>query len=174
MDRFEAPNVAGAQPLAAQTAIEGEAWCAVRSKRLCTEIEWMKACQGRSKYNYPYGANYERSRCTDDKVWKAPDWKLISSYPSPEGKAEVERLYQADASGSRTGCISEDGVYDLTGNVTEWVARSHPNRTNYKHVMKGCYWVGCSQITPPNCAYTNLAHPGTFRSYEAGFRCCSN
>lgn len=172
MDRFEAPNEEGTRPFAGKTAIEGEAWCQERGKRLCTETEWMRACQGTRKYNWPYGPTYERHRCTDDKTWKMPNWKLISSYPSPEGAAEIERLYQADPSGSRTGCVSEDGVYDLTGNVVEWVARSYPNRTNYKHVMKGCYWVGCSEITPPNCAYINMAHAGTFRSYEAGFRCC--
>lgn len=174
MDRFEAPNEEGTKPFAGLTAIEGEAWCSNRGKRLCSESEWMKACQGRAKQNYPYGPKYERSRCNDDKTWKAPNWELISIYPAPAGKAEIDRLNQADLSGSRTGCVSEDGVYDLTGNVVEWVTRSYPNRTNNKHVMKGCYWVGCSEITPPSCSYINLAHAGTFRSYEAGFRCCKD
>jgi formylglycine-generating enzyme required for sulfatase activity len=173
IDRFEAPNEEGTLPFAGKTALEGEAWCAGRGKRLCTENEWMRACQGRSKKNYPYGTTYVRSRCNDDKVWKVPNWNLIASYPAPAGAAELARLYQADPSGSRSTCLSEDGVYDLTGNVVEWVTRSYPNRTNNKHVMKGCYWVGCSPVTPPSCGYTNIAHPGSFRSYEAGFRCCS-
>lgn len=172
MDRFEAPNVEGEKPFAGKTAYEGEAWCRSKGKRLCMEEEWLRACKGRGQQNWPYGPSYERSRCTDDKVWKVPSWKLIASYPSPEGQAEIARLYQADPSGSRTGCVSEDGVYDLTGNVVEWVTRTVPNRTNHKHVMKGCYWVGCSAKTPPNCSFTNVAHPGEFRSYEAGFRCC--
>ncbi len=174
MDRFEAPNEAGASPLAARTAYEGEVWCKSRGKRLCNEAEWMRACQGSKGQNYPYGAKYELGRCNDLKIWKIPNWKLIASYPSSQGKAEVERLYQAEPSGSFTGCVSEDGVYDLTGNVVEWVIRTKANRTNHKHVMKGCYWVGCSQITKPNCSFTNMAHPGEFRSYEAGFRCCSD
>lgn len=172
MDRFEAPNLEGAHPFAGKTALEGEEWCGKQGKRLCTENEWLKACRGRNNQNWPYGPTYVRSRCNDDKTWKSPDWKLIESYPSPAAVAEVQRLYQADPSGSRTGCVSEDGIYDLTGNVVEWVVRSNPNRTNNKHVMKGCYWVGCSEKTPPNCSYTNIAHAGSFRSYEAGFRCC--
>ena len=40
--------------------------------------------------------------------------------------------------------------------------------------MKGCYWSGCYGGSPPSCGFVNPAHPGTFRSYEAGFRCCAN
>jgi formylglycine-generating enzyme len=174
IDRYEAPNVAGEKPLAFQTAPEGEAWCKARSKRLCTEAEWVTACQGAMKLPYPYGATYKRGTCTDDKTWKSPSWSTLGTYPSDAAKAEAERLYQADPSGSRAGCASSDGVMDLTGNVAEWVTRSFPNANNYEHVMKGCYWSGCYGGTPPNCSFVNPAHPGTFRTYEAGFRCCSN
>src|SRR5207248_3277707 len=33
IDRFEAPNTPGAEPLAMQTAPDGEAWCEARAKR---------------------------------------------------------------------------------------------------------------------------------------------
>jgi formylglycine-generating enzyme len=174
MDRYEAPNQAGAKPLAFQTAPDGEKWCAARGKRLCSEAEWVRACQGPSGQPYPYGATYQKSTCNDDKIWKAPSWTTLGSYPSDASMMEAERLYQADASGSRTDCISDEGVYDLTGNVAEWVARSFSHANNYDHVMKGCYWSGCYGGTPPSCAFTNPAHPGTFRTYEAGFRCCGD
>ncbi len=173
IDRYEAPNVAGAKPLAFQIAPEGEAWCKARGKRLCSEAEWVRACQGAAKLAYPYGATYKRSTCNDDKVWKSPSWSTLGTYPSDAAKAEAARLYQADPSGARTGCASEDGVMDLTGNVAEWVTRSFPNANNYDHVMKGCYWSGCYGGAPPSCGFVNPAHPGGFRTYEAGFRCCS-
>jgi formylglycine-generating enzyme len=172
MDRYEAPNVAGAKPLAMQTAPDGEAWCKTKGKRLCSEAEWVRACNGTTKSPYPYGATYVRGKCTDDKTWISPNWTTLGTWPSAAAKTEAERLYQADPSGARTGCVSEEGVVDLTGNVAEWVTRSFPNVNNYDHVMKGCYWAGCYGGSPPSCAFVNPAHPGGFRTYEAGFRCC--
>lgn len=172
VDRYEAPNVAGAAPLAMQTALDGEAWCEARGKRLCTEAEWVRACEGASERKFPYGTTYVRGRCNDDKTWKSPSWSTLGTWPADAAKKEAERLYQADPSGSRDACVSEEGAFDLTGNVAEWVVRSFPNSTNYDHVMKGCYWSGCYGGAPPSCAFVNPAHPGGFRTYEAGFRCC--
>jgi sulfatase modifying factor 1 len=172
MDRYEAPNQAGAPPLAMRNALDGVAFCEARGKRLCSEAEWVRACQGPAGLPFPYGPTYQRSRCNDDKTWKSPNWTVLGTWPSAEAQAEAMRLYQADPSGSRGGCASAEGVHDLTGNVAEWVARSFPNSKNYDHVMKGCYWAGCYGGSPPSCAFVNPAHPGGFRSYEAGFRCC--
>lgn len=172
MDRFEAPNQAGVPPLAMRTATDGMALCAAQGKRLCSEAEWVTACQGPAGLPYPYGTTYQRSRCNDDKTWKVPNWTVLGTWPSAAAQAEAKRLYQADPSGSRSGCISTDGVQDLTGNVAEWVVRSFPSSHNYDHVLKGCYWSGCYGGSPPSCSFVNPAHPGTFRTYEAGFRCC--
>ena len=172
MDRFEAPNQAGVPPLAMRTATDGVAFCAALGKRLCSEAEWVTACQGPAGLPYPYGKTYQRSRCNDDKTWKVPSWTVLGTWPSAAAQAEAKRLYQADPSGRRSGCVSTDGVQDLTGNVAEWVVRSFPNSHNYDHVLKGCYWSGCYGGSPPSCSFVNPAHPGTFRTYEAGFRCC--
>jgi formylglycine-generating enzyme required for sulfatase activity len=172
VDRYEAPNIAGAFPLAMQTAYDGERWCAERGKRLCTEAQWVRACRGPDALAYPYGDTYARGRCNDDKVWRSPAWDVLGTWPSDAARAEAARLYQGDASGSREGCVSRDGAFDLTGNVAEWVARSFPNSTNHDHVLKGCYWAGCFGGSPPSCGFVNPAHPGGFRTYEAGFRCC--
>ena len=172
MDRYEAPNQADVPPLAMRTATDGVAFCAAVGKRLCSEAEWVHACQSAAGLPFPYGKTYQRSRCNDDKVWKAPSWTVLGTWPSAAAQAEAKRLYQADPSGSRTGCTSAEGVHDLTGNVAEWVVRSFPNGNNYDHVRKGCYWSGCYGGAPPSCSFTNPAHPGSFRTYEAGFRCC--
>jgi formylglycine-generating enzyme required for sulfatase activity len=172
MDRYEAPNERGVAPLAMRTAKDGSDFCAARGKRLCTEAEWVRACQGAAGLPYPYGKTYQKGRCVDDKVWKSPNWTVLGTWPSAAAQAEAARLYQAEPSGQRRDCVAEDGVYDLTGNVAEWVIRSFPNGNNYEHVMKGCYWAGCYGGSAPSCGFVNPAHPGTFRSYEAGFRCC--
>jgi formylglycine-generating enzyme required for sulfatase activity len=172
IDRYEAPNTPGAEPLAMQTAYDGERWCAGHGKRLCTDVEWVRACEGTAQHPYPYGDAWVEHRCNDDKTWLSPDWSALATWPDAAALDEADRLYQADPSGSRAECVSEEGVLDLTGNVAEWVTRTIPNSTNYDHVMKGCYWAGCYGGSHPSCDFVNPAHPGGFRSYEAGFRCC--
>lgn len=110
-------------------------------------------------------------RCNDDKTWLTVDWAALGTWPAAAATSEAERLYQADASGSREACVSAAGAFDLTGNVAEWVVRTLPGGA-CDHVMKGCYWAGCHGGTKPSCTFVNPAHPGHFRTYEAGFRCC--
>jgi formylglycine-generating enzyme required for sulfatase activity len=172
IDRYEAPNVKGATPFTMRTAADGEAWCAERGKRLCTEAEWVRACEGSTGRRFPYGNAYDANTCNDHKTWVLPHWDILATYPSPAAQREATRLLQADPSGAHGQCVSEDGVYDLTGNVAEWVARSYPSSTGYDHLLKGCFWVGCKRDPHPSCDYRNIAHQGGFRTYEAGFRCC--
>lgn len=174
IDRYEAPNVKGELPLALVTAYDGEAWCTERGKRLCTQNEWVRACEGPHGRSYPYGNEHRDDVCNDDKGWILVHWKALAKWPRDPALDEATRLFQADMSGARAECVSEEGVADLTGNVAEWVRRSTPSsRPGYDHVLKGCYWAGCYKEPHPSCAFTNAAHPGTFRTYEAGFRCCS-
>jgi formylglycine-generating enzyme required for sulfatase activity len=173
VDRFEAPNQEGAVPWALKTAADGEAWCAERQKRLCTEDEWVRACEGPHERRYPYGPEYRGGACNDGRAWIPVHWERLASWPSEVAVEEAARLFQADRSGTHPRCVSEEGVYDLTGNVAEWVRRSDAvPRPGYEHVLKGCYWSGCYHEPHPNCRFRNSAHPGSFRTYEAGFRCC--
>jgi formylglycine-generating enzyme required for sulfatase activity len=175
IDLYEAPNARGAIPLAMQTAHDGEAWCAARGKRLCTESEWRRACEGPEGRRYPYGDDYRPSACNDDRTWRPVAWAALARWPDPAAIEEAARLFQGEPSGSRPGCVSAEGVYDLTGNVAEWVRKSDPDpRPEYQHVLKGCYWAGCYHEPHPDCVFRNRAHPGAFRTYEAGFRCCSD
>jgi len=183
IDRYEAPNVQGAKPLVMLSAFEAEAWCRERGKRLCTEAEWELACEGPPRVSgtdilgeaprgreYPYGEVREEGACNDGTRWIEYDQELLNMWPDPPGVREVERLYQGAPSGSHPRCVSPFGVYDLLGNVEEWVFRSPGGR--FEHALKGCYWAGCFGGSKPSCASTNYAHARTFRFYEIGFRCC--
>ncbi|NUQ76073.1 MAG: SUMF1/EgtB/PvdO family nonheme iron enzyme [Polyangiaceae bacterium] len=172
MDRFEAPNEKGAEPFVMESALSAIAWCESRGKRLCTETEWVLACRGPSDTTYGYGDSHESGRCNDDKMWMVVSEKTLATWPSPEAQAEVDKLYQGTPSGSLEGCDSGFGVFDLLGNVEEWVVRTLPHANNYPHVMKGCYWAGCYGGSKPTCASTNPNHGDSFRYYETGFRCC--
>jgi formylglycine-generating enzyme required for sulfatase activity len=175
IDRYEAPNVGGEFPFALKTAYDGETWCAEHGKRLCTENEWVRACAGSGARVYPYGDEHRVSVCNDDRPWIPVHWESLAQWPSDIAIDEAKRLFQAEKSGLRAGCVSEDGVHDLTGNVAEWVRRSDAApRPGYDHVLKGCYWAGCYHEAHPNCEFRNSAHPSSFRTYEAGFRCCAD
>jgi Sulfatase-modifying factor enzyme 1 len=174
IDRYEAPNVKGELPFALQTAYDGEAWCGERGKRLCTQDEWVRACEGPRGRPFPYGAVHRDDVCDDDKGWIVVHWKTLAKWPHDAALDEAARLFRADMSGARAECVSAEGVYDLAGNVAEWVRKSAPSsRPGFDHVLKGCYWAACFKDPHASCEFTNGAHPGTFRTYEAGFRCCS-
>jgi formylglycine-generating enzyme required for sulfatase activity len=175
IDRYEAPNDKGELPFALQTAYDGEAWCSERHKRLCSDREWVRACEGPEGRRYPYGDEYREDACNDDHTWIAVRWKALARWPGDAALDEAARLFQADMSGARSDCVSAEGVYDLTGNVAEWTRRSGPSpHTGYDHVLKGCYWAGCYKEPRPSCSFANGVHPGSFRTYEAGFRCCTD
>ncbi|MFT3775941.1 MAG: SUMF1/EgtB/PvdO family nonheme iron enzyme [Minicystis sp.] len=174
MDFYEAPNQKGADPLVMQSAVDAENWCEAKGKRLCTEDEWDTACAGPEDYVYPYGDTHVASQCNDDKTWKTVNESALNTWPSQTAKDEVDKLWQGAPSGSYEGCVSGYGVYDLTGNIEEWVVRTQPHVNSYPHVLKGCYWAGCYGGASPRCASTNPAHADGFRYYETGFRCCKD
>ena len=172
IDRFEAPNRSGDKPLVMQSANDAEAWCAARRKRLCTEDEWISACEGEERRPYPYGATHVDGRCNDDQPWRTVDETTLGKWPSAQAQAHVDELYQAVPSGAKPLCASQDGVHDLTGNVEEWVVRTREHANGWPYLLIGCYWAGCYGGGKPTCHSTNNAHGPQFRYYETGFRCC--
>ena len=174
IDRYEAPNVPGQRPLVMESATKAEAWCTKNGKRLCTEDEWDTACEGPNQSTYPYGDTHIAGQCNDDKTWKVVDEAALATWPAQAAQNEVEKLWQGSLSGADPGCVSGYGVYDMTGNVEEWVVRTKPHVNSYPHVLKGCYWAGCFGGSKPTCASTNPAHADGFEFYETGFRCCAD
>jgi formylglycine-generating enzyme required for sulfatase activity len=191
MDRYEAPNVAGAPPLVMYTFLEAEAWCGARGRRLCFDDEWLAACAGPAGEAYPYGDTRDPGVCNDDATWRTYDQGLLNGWParasdpaigsldalfaaaravSPAGAAaadHVEALYQGTGGGERAGC-ARDGVFDLTGNVEEWTRRRDGGAAQFHGNLKGRYWA-----EPRTCQRNVLVHGDTFRFYEIGFRCCA-
>jgi formylglycine-generating enzyme required for sulfatase activity len=174
MDRYEAPNRKGARPLAMQSANDADAWCAAHHKRLCKEDEWIDACQGDEHRAYPYGSEHVDDRCNDGKEWLEIHEDTLNKWPAPEAQKHAKDVYQGARSGSKRKCVSQDGVYDLTGNLEEWVVRTREHANDYPYLLVGCYWSGCYGGGKPTCHSTNNAHGPEFRFYETGFRCCKD
>ncbi|MDP9148337.1 MAG: SUMF1/EgtB/PvdO family nonheme iron enzyme, partial [Myxococcota bacterium] len=114
VDRFEAPNRRGARPLVMQSAKDAEAWCSQHAKRLCTEDEWITACEGEERRPYPYGSDHVDGRCNDDKPWQKVDEAALARWPAAAAKEQAKALYQATPSGSKRRCVSSAGAHDMT------------------------------------------------------------
>lgn len=167
MDRFEAPNVRGARPFVMKSGDDAAAWCNKNGKRLCMEQEWEAACEGDDETPYTYGWAADTSTCNQSRAWIAFDAQKLSA-GGEIAAAEVHRLWQGEPSGARAACVSQDGVYDLLGNVEEWV-RARPGRP-FSMSLKGGFW----SRTWTACRGVNDAHGTNFAFYEVGFRCCAD
>jgi formylglycine-generating enzyme required for sulfatase activity len=174
VDRYEAPNRRGAKPLVMQSANDSVSWCAEHRKRLCTEDEWISACEGEDHSAYPYGETHVDGRCNDDKPWKKVDEATLGKWPAAEAREHAKELYQATPSGYKRKCVAETGARDMTGNVEEWVLRTRDHDNDWPYLLVGCYWSGCYGGGKPTCHSTNDAHGPEFRFYETGFRCCKD
>jgi hypothetical protein len=172
IDRYEYPNIAGVKPVAMVSWNEAKAACEAENKRLCTNSEWTVACEGSEHLPYPYGFKRDASACNIDRAWRDVDFDAL--YDPDKAAEEFERLDQRVASGSLERCTSPYGVFDMTGNVDEWVVNEpsfvaeHPG--SRVSGLKGGYWGPVRD----RCRSTTIAHSEGFRFYQVGFRCCAD
>ena len=147
--------------------------CGRSGKRLCKPREWKKACMGPAKTTYPYGATNEPRRCNDHG--RAPMAAVFglggNSDPSKWGpRMNDPQLNQVPgtlaATGTHDGCTNGYGVYDMVGNVHEWV--DDPEGT-----FLGGYYLDTHE-NGNGCEYRTGAHDVWYHDYSTGFRCCAD
>jgi hypothetical protein len=168
IDRYEYPNRRGAFPVIAVTWHEAGALCEARGARLCTEDEWTFACEGEDARPYPIGYTRDSKACVIDRPWRLLDERLLASRESAVAIAEIDYVWQGEASGAHPACRSPFGVYDLTGNVDEWTRSV--SREGYPSIFKGGYW----GPVRARCRASTRAHNEDFYFYQEGFRCCAD
>jgi sulfatase modifying factor 1 len=168
VDRFEYPDRKGAYPIIAVTWHEAVGLCQERGARLCTEDEWTFACEGNDARPYPTGYVRDPDACVIDRPWRLFDERLLAVRESSFAIAEIDYVWQGEASGSRPLCRSPFGVYDTTGNVDEWTRSTQ--REGYQSVFKGGYW----GPVRARCRAATRAHNEEFYFYQQGFRCCAD
>ena len=82
-------------------------------------------------------------------------------------------LGQVDGTLAKTGdhgaCVNEWGVFDMVGNLHEWVKTDDklPHGT-----FAGGYYLDTS-INGDGCNYKTTAHAHDYHDYSTGFRCCA-
>ncbi|HTJ85083.1 MAG TPA: SUMF1/EgtB/PvdO family nonheme iron enzyme [Polyangiaceae bacterium] len=166
VDQYEAPNKKGSPPLVMRSFNSAKRFCEDRGKRMCSEEEWETACEGPTYEPLAYGWAVDKKLCNSDKKWMEVDFAKFAQ-GGDVAKNESDRLWQGTPSGRFPGCVSSFGVYDMMGNVEEWVS-TRPTRKWPGALMGGFWakpWTGCRG--------TNDAHEPGFQFYETGFRCCA-
>ena len=162
-------SVAGAVP---QGYIDGRtaaAACAEAGKRLCTDDEWLRACQGASGLTFPYGDRRQDGVCNDARAVH-PAIELFGGDPNPFARIQEPCINQlpdsVDRTGVNLGCVSAEGAFDMMGNLHEWT--SAPSGT-----FRGGYYVDTYR-NGPGCLYRTTAHSMGHWDYSTGFRCCAD
>ena len=161
IDLYEYPNRLGARPLNYVNLPYARKACADAGKRLCTDAEWRRACQGPSKpLRFGYGEHYDRSRCNGAKQLRSGHSGIAND------------LKSIAPSGSYPRCSTADGVYDMVGNLEEWVLSGWNGGTG---MLEGGAWFTVPSYADCSGRYSrqpNYRVNPRIEVFSAGFRCC--
>jgi hypothetical protein len=168
--RVRAVSLRGAVPQGYITQVQATAACVEAGKRLCSDTEWLRACQGSQGSTYPYGAVLEPGRCNDARAMH-PAIELFGTADawiwSELGNPCISQIPASlDLTGQNAECLTEDGALDMMGNLHEWTA--DPAGT-----FRGGFYVDTA-INGPGCLYATTAHDVSHWDYSTGFRCCAD
>jgi formylglycine-generating enzyme required for sulfatase activity len=156
------PGSSADHPVTHVDFCDAAAFCAWADKRLCghigggpllfeqlslaSESQWFAACAGPNAQLYPYGAVHQDGACND----------------ASSASSQVVEV------GSFEGCQGYyDGVYDMLGNVAEWVDACDA----VEGAVDGCEVMGGSYADSSTCTSSSLKHRNE-QLPTLGFRCC--
>lgn len=192
LGRIFAKSVPGVRPQGYISQPQAKAACENAGKRLCTHKEWVKACKGPSDLKFSYGNAVDSGVCnlggphhlseffgSDAKDWTYEDFNhpRLNERPGFLALTGAHKGCRSDLTPEKCrkdpallGCSADSGVYDMLGNLQEWVSDErtfvggfYSNPANLEEVRaagQGCDY----QIA--------RAHGKNYHDYSQGFRCC--
>ena len=140
--RGVATSVSGRKPRVMITWGDAERACKRAGKTLCPKHIWRSACGGQYDSTYPYGDSYDGLACNGAH-------NEVGALLPAGGKPKCDGGYP--------------GLFDMSGNVWEWVAE--PGIAMGGSYLSGRNGVKCGSQSKPY-------ESGKHRAY-IGFRCCT-
>lgn len=146
--------------------------CKVQGKRLLNNLEWLEACEGSDprKCNIFQAHPIMRLK-SSTKPWIYRDkdckrdkytWGVCMNDP------KINMLPRSlGKNGEFQGCVSKYGIYNMVGNLGEWIDNNH-----YRgNILFGQFNGGLYPQPKSSCAYKTIAHGPKYRDYSIGCRC---
>jgi sulfatase modifying factor 1 len=163
-------------PQAYISQVQATEACINAGKRLCTAEQFLRACRGAdSTALYPYGGRHEKGMCNEGKgsfvaaTFGSDAFKwTYANFNDPQLNQLTNGLAKT---GAYEGCRSPEGVFDMVGNLDEWV--DEPAGPHDRGYFRGG-WYGDAERNGSGCMYVTSAHERTYHDYTTGFRCCAN
>ena len=168
MDIYEYPNIKGQLPKSNVTWEEALQLCTQEGKTLCSSAQWEYACQGQEKRMYSYGMQYNPQTCNTPIQGGGP-----GNAPAP-----------LRASGDFVDCHTPEGIFDLNGNVSEWVLdswdgapepfnqRAKVQPETWRMIRGGTMW--SNTFYGQDCTSRHGHEKSRWKNIDDGFRCCSS
>lgn len=170
--RVRAVSRRGVVPQGYISQVQAQRACRAAGKRLCTDSEWLRACQGPRLTVFPYGNVRQPGRCNENHT-RHPVVQLFGhtrGYIWDGIHMNDPQLNQLPGTlaltGAFRGCTNEYGVYDMVGNLHEWTADA-------AGTFRGGYYMD-TRINGEGCLYATRAHDVSYHDYSTGFRCCAD
>jgi formylglycine-generating enzyme required for sulfatase activity len=171
--KLKAASRPGVVPQAYISREEADDACKTAGKRLCAEADWLRACRGPKKTQWTYGPERKAGYCNDSGVGPLglmpPEQRAVNMV-----NMNNPRLNQLPNTVAKTGeyssCTNEYGVFDMNGNLHEWVAGA-TGAPSLQSAFLGGYYLDVT-INGSGCDYKTSAHESWYHDYSIGFRCC--
>jgi hypothetical protein len=151
--------------------------CANAGKRLCTLSEWQAACTGAGKRKFPYGNGPATGACNVDK--RSPHI-LDKHFPDTPHLKRTGKHFNDPAllqdpdylgrTGAMRSCGTPEGIYDMDGNLSEWVSDTVPKPDGLHGTFAGDAFSGAGT---EGCGRRTSAHASNYHDYSMGGRCCT-
>lgn len=150
IDLLPYPNEHGAIPTTNVTRDDAASLCEQKGKRLCSELEWERACKGEANLTYEYGADYRAATCGTGVAIEEAARRPTGDHPA---------------------CKSAFGVLEMHGGAWEWTSSKWGRGAKDElGVLRGGNAVAGELVG--RCA-NGLARPPKQKGATMGFRCCA-